>query len=286
MFLDELARVLRLRVPADQVIKLAQAETQRVQIAEEAIELERVKLLHQRYTGIEVEAGLTGKPFSDEETIDLGTARDNKLIWDRPFKALYITECKIVLPGGNFPTAYVRFNDQASSLYQIRMGFVKGAFSKLYLTNTAQPNCRFKFVIGYTDLADFRMTGDITPLIEEVNALQGLTMERTLADLFDQLTEIQRRATTPTLYNINMTTADFEYEQALPVACKAFSVVLADLSAFRLAFVTGKVATPTAPYYTQPANIPFERQGLYLSGKIVYIATPAAGKKAQILCWV
>ncbi|MBA7501164.1 MAG: hypothetical protein GH144_00025 [Clostridia bacterium] len=286
MFLDELSRILRLKVPAEKRITLAQAETQRVQIAEEAMELERVKLLHQRFAGTEIEQRLTGNPFSDEETIDLGTARDNKLVWNRPFKALYITECKIALPGTDFPVAYVRFNDPASSIYQIRTGFVKGNFSKLYLTNTAQTNCRFKFVIGHTDLADFRMSGDITPLIEEVNALQGLTTERTLADLFDQLTELQRRATEPFLYNVTITNANEEYEQELHVATKAFSVVLADLAAFRIAFVTGKVATPTAPYYTQPANIPFERQGLYLSGKTVYIASPAATKVAQILCWV
>ncbi|GAI85142.1 unnamed protein product, partial [marine sediment metagenome] len=132
MFLDELSRILRLKVSAEERITLAQRETQKVQIAEEAMELERVKLLRQRYAGAEIEARLPGNPFSDEETIDLGTARDNKLVWDRPFKALYITECKIVLPGTDFPVAYIRFNDPGSSVYQIRTGFVKGNFSKLF----------------------------------------------------------------------------------------------------------------------------------------------------------
>lgn len=285
MFLDELARVLRLKVPADERITLAQAETQKIIIAEEAMELERIKLLRQRFAGVEIERRLPGNPFSDEETIDLGTARDNKLIWNRPFKAVYITELK-ALASGDFPVAYMRFNDEASSIYQVRTGFVKGNFSKLYLTNTAQANCRFKFVIGHTDLADFKMLGDITPLVDEVNSLKGLTTEKTLADLFDQMDELQRRATEPSLYNVTIANANEEYSQALPVACKSFSVVLADLATFRLAFVAGKVATPTVPYYTQPANIPFERQGLYLSGKTIYLASPAATKVAQILCWV
>jgi len=286
MFLDELARVLRLNVPADQKIKLAQAETQKIILGEEELERQRIIDLRTRFRGGAEKEEANISWFSDEETIDLGIVRHNKLIWNRPFKALYITECKIVLPGGNSPVAYLRFNNIASSKYKVKTGFVKGNFSKLYLTNTVQTNCRFKFVIAQSEEAEFRMLGETASIVEEINALQGLTTERTLADLFDQLTEIQRRATTPTLYNIDLTDADTEYSQALPVACKQFSVVLADLATFRLAFAAGKVAAPTAPYYTQVANKPFERQGLYLSGKTIYLATPVATKVGQILCWV
>jgi len=286
MFLDELARVLRLNIPADQKIKLAQAETQKIILAEEQLERQRIIALQTRFRGQAEKEERNISWFSDEETIDLGIVRDNKLIWNRPFKALYITECKIVLPGGNSPVAYIRFNDIDSSKYKVKTGFVKGNFSKLYLTNTAQANCRFKFVIGHSEVGDFRMLGETASIVEEVNALQGLTTERTLADLWDQGAEQLRRATTPTLYNVTMTDADHEYEQLLPVATKIVKAVLADGATFRLAWVTGKVATPTAPYWTQPANIPYEREGLYLEGKTLYFASPAATKVMQIEAFV
>jgi len=174
MFLDELSRILRLRVPADQKLKLAQAETQKIILAEEELERQRIIALTTRFRGGAEKEEADISWFSDEETIDLGAARDNKLIWNRPFKALFVTECKIVTAGGNSPVAYLRFNNIASSKYKVKTGFVKGNFSKLYLTNTAQANCRFKFVIAQSKEAEFRMLGETASIVEEVNALQGL----------------------------------------------------------------------------------------------------------------
>jgi hypothetical protein len=93
----------------------------------------------------------------------------------------------------------------------------------------------------------------------------------------------------PTIYNVTMTNANTEYSQVLPDNCKAFAVSVqgaASTDNFRLAFVTGKVATPTAPYLKYPGDAEYGKEGVNLVGKTVYAACSAAGKVLQIEAWL
>jgi hypothetical protein len=90
---------------------------------------------------------------------------------------------------------------------------------------------------------------------------------------------------TPTLYNVTMVNADFEYSQLLPAKTKRFSIKTRDGTAFRTAFVTGKVAAPTAPYETVPANWEYYEDLLYVTGLTLYFGCGVAGKIVEITVW-
>jgi len=106
--------------------------------------------------------------------------------------------------------------------------------------------------------------------------------------LLDRLKSIWRgvaRVTTPTIYHVTITDADAEYTQALPANTKKFAIHLQDYSGFRLAFETGKVAAPTAPYLTYPSGCEYFLDGADLTDNTIYIAAPAASKVAEIEVW-
>ena len=91
----------------------------------------------------------------------------------------------------------------------------------------------------------------------------------------------------PTLYNLTITTANTEYSQALPAGCNAMEVRLRDSTAFRVAWVTGKVATPTAPYLTIPAGHAYYVSNLDTRrAHTIYIAAPAGTKMAEVEVWL
>lgn len=93
----------------------------------------------------------------------------------------------------------------------------------------------------------------------------------------------------PTIYNVTMTNADTEYSQALPAGCKRFSLSVqagAAADIFRVAFVTGKVATPTAPFLQYPGDVEYFEDDVNLAAQTVYFADDSAGKVMQILAWV
>jgi len=82
-----------------------------------------------------------------------------------------------------------------------------------------------------------------------------------------------------------MTNLDTEYSQALPTNTKRFVVRTRDGTSFRLAFVTGKVATPTAPYFTVPSNTSYQEDNIFLASQTVYFACDVAGKIIEIIAW-
>jgi len=94
----------------------------------------------------------------------------------------------------------------------------------------------------------------------------------------------QPPATTPTIYNVTMTLADTEYSQALPSQTKKVTIHTRDGTAFRLAYETGKVAAPTEPYFTVPANASKSEDNLTTSVTI-YFACAAGGKVIEIEAW-
>ena len=95
----------------------------------------------------------------------------------------------------------------------------------------------------------------------------------------------QAAATTPTIYNVTMTNADEEYGQALPANTKRFSLQCLTDFDVRFAFEAGKVAAPTAPYGLVRAGLNYYEDQVDLTGITLYIASPDAGKIAEIIAW-
>ena len=88
--------------------------------------------------------------------------------------------------------------------------------------------------------------------------------------------------TTPIKYVLALTLADTEYSQALLANTKKFRIHLRDFTAFRLAYETGKVATPIDPYETIPAGSEKYEDNLNIANLTLYFASAAAGKTAEI----
>ena len=93
---------------------------------------------------------------------------------------------------------------------------------------------------------------------------------------------------TPHIYNVTMTNKNTEYSQLLPAGCKRFTFsVQSGVSTYtyRVAFVTGKVATPTAPYISRDCNLDYPEEQINLSATTLYFACSADSKVAQIIAW-
>jgi len=217
--------------------------------------------------------------FSNLEVIDLGTAHTNKQIWNRGGRGLFVTYF-------NGTPAYtkIRFNAINTTLYEVRNGYIKGAFKSIYLTNTAQAGKTLKFVVGYRNFADFGMIGydlqDLYNLITAGNV--SLTDIETWTE-FLKLNSL-RPPTLPVDYMVTITNADQEYSQVLASGTEAARELrfnLANFATFRYAWVTGKVAAPAAPYITVPANTPVEFHNIALYAKTLYFADSVGG---QIMC--
>ena len=94
------------------------------------------------------------------------------------------------------------------------------------------------------------------------------------------------RSLSPRIYNTTLVLADTEYSQALASGLKRLLVCTQDLTAFRVAFQTGLVAAPTAPYLAVPASTQYYEDGLHVEGQLtVFVAGSTAGKVVQIVEW-
>lgn len=88
--------------------------------------------------------------------------------------------------------------------------------------------------------------------------------------------------------NQTCTVADTEYEIALPAGCQHFSIQCRTAFDVRFAFVTGKVATPTAPYLTLKSGQTYtspEKMSLP-TGKSLFVASSQAGVVVEVLPWI
>ena len=120
--------------------------------------------------------------------------------------------------------------------------------------------------------------------ISEVQKVTTITNPVGTKDVAGTQIDPASMAGTPTLYNVTMTNADTEYSQALPANTKKFLIHTQDGTAFRIAFVTGKVATPTAPYFTVLANDAYYEDGIKASITL-YFGCASAGKIVEIIAW-
>ena len=91
--------------------------------------------------------------------------------------------------------------------------------------------------------------------------------------------------TRPSSYNITLISANTEYSQLLPSGTKELRFRCRTLFDIRYAFVTGKVATPTAPYFTLPAGSDYFSDGDDLSGFTLYFASAGAGVIVELEVW-
>ena len=90
---------------------------------------------------------------------------------------------------------------------------------------------------------------------------------------------------TPTVYNVTLTDVDTEYSQALPSSTREIRFRCRTLFDVRFAWITGKVATPTAPYLTLPAGSDYYSDDSDITGRSLFLASSEAGVVVEIEVW-
>lgn len=90
---------------------------------------------------------------------------------------------------------------------------------------------------------------------------------------------------TPTILNLTLTSANAEYYVDLPPIVKQVSFQCRAAADVRYAFETGKVATPTAPYFTLKSGGEKTLGDMHLGGRI-YFGTASAGSIIELEYWL
>ena len=120
----------------------------------------------------------------------------------------------------------------------------------------------------------------LTTLNAGPNQIGSVTISNTVPVTFTG--NVLEPAITITPYNKTLTSADTEYSQALTANTRGVRFRCRTLYDVRYAWVTGKVATPTAPYLTLPAGMDYFADGLDLTSKTLYLASAQAGVVVEI----
>jgi len=125
-------------------------------------------------------------------------------------------------------------------------------------------------------------------LLDRIGELKATPTANTvldrLKDIADAVALTPQVSTIPVIYNVTMTIANTEYSQALPANSKKFLIHCQDGTAFRLAYVTGKVAIPTAPYLSVKASSSYNEDHIKATPTI-YVACAQAAKVVEIVSW-
>ena len=152
--------------------------------------------------------------------------------------------------------------------------------------STVATQATLNFIKLQTDFLDIalstRASEDTLALIKAKTDNLDVALSTLASDV--HLALLPQAATdTPTTYNVVITNLNTEYSQALPNGTYQLTfLVRGGGVAYRYAWVTGKVATPTAPYTEVPANGIVFLDKLNLVGKTLYFACATAGKIMQI----
>ncbi len=93
-------------------------------------------------------------------------------------------------------------------------------------------------------------------------------------------------ATTTSSANVVLTNADTEYSQALIANTKQLRFRSRTPVDVRYAWVTGKVATPIAPYSTLPAGMEFSGDAINFTSMTLYFASSTAGITVEVETFV
>lgn len=93
-------------------------------------------------------------------------------------------------------------------------------------------------------------------------------------------------ALSPTVLNLTLTSANTEYSIAIPGGCKHFSFQCRTAFDIRFAFVTGKVAGPTAPYATVKSGGAYTSpEKLSMPAGTLYLASSEAAVVVEFVYW-
>lgn len=161
-------------------------------------------------------------------------------------------DCVVYLPDST-GQATIRLDSATAHGYGIGTKYrkVRHPFHNLYIENTAQDGCYLYLLISKG----------------------GIDMQA-----------MEHKAASPAIYNVTMAVANREYSQALPANTKRFLIQTRDQSAFRLAFESGHVATPTEPYLTVTTQ-PYPEEDVKPSQLTLYFASGSTGKVIEIVTW-
>lgn len=249
-------------------------DSQKVKLATEAMtKAKEIALIKTFLPSLEKTGGVLPSQFSNLETISLGVEHNNLEIWNRPAKGLFILNFT-----GISANTRIRFDKIASALYPIRSGYIKTDFEKIYLTNTAQTGKSLQFIVTYTDTAEF--------------LLRDLATNDNLIDIYTRLGVLEtyqsaHYLTGVSLQTVDMPTANHEYSQALTDDKGLLRANIRDGgTAYRIAWIAGKVATPTDPYRSMVADSVYEVKAFNMNGKTLYFACGEASKEMEIEIWV
>ena len=83
-------------------------------------------------------------------------------------------------------------------------------------------------------------------------------------------------------YNVSLTSADTEYSQLLDNDTVSIALRCRTANDIRYAWVTGKVATPTAPYSTLGAGKEYYETEVNLRAKTLYLASGDGSVVAEL----
>lgn len=208
-----------------------------------------VRNLKEAVLGIDAEtkeAAKGGVMFYTKLTLDLAVARTNEE---------HTIEGDVIIVESINGTLDVKLNtkDTEHTIPLHKHARVSSVFYSLYFTNAAQTGKTAILFIG-----------------------KGVRFD---ADTFAGL------STTPTIYNVTMTASGTEYSQTLKDNTKKFLLHTRDGNAFRIAFVTGKVATPTAPYFTIATDEDYYEDHIQTAELTLYFGCATSGKIIEIIEW-
>lgn len=161
-------------------------------------------------------------------------------------------DCVVYLPDST-GQATIRLDSATAHGYGIGTTYrkVRHPFHNLYIENTAQDGCYLYLLISKG----------------------GIDMQA-----------MEHKATNPAIFNVTMAAANKEYSQVLPANTKRFLIQTRDQSAFRLAFESGHVATPTEPYLTVTTQ-PYPEEDVKPSHLTLYFASASTDKVIEIVAW-
>lgn len=143
-----------------------------------------------------------------------------------------------------------------------------------------------------TSAAQATMESDVEAVATAVAAVETeLALKADLTETqpvsLASVPDVDPVTSTPAVYNKTLTSADTEYSQAMPTNCRGFEFQCRTENDVRFAFVTGKVAGPTAPYMTLKAGDFYNTQPINQadSPSTLYLASPTAGVVVEIIAW-
>jgi hypothetical protein len=165
---------------------------------------------------------------------------------------------------------YIRLNEPTNPLIDLNKAFsITANFYRFYLTWTAQAGLTATLLISSPSVAKV----GILPVTTTITGLPA---------------QIQQSGVTPTIADVAMAAANTEYSYALPTSTKCFTIHIKDDSAaYRVAYVTGKVAGSTEPYINMLIGGYYVEPTLLTpAGLTLYFASGTAGVEMEITSWV